>query len=161
MVPPVGSPDGDQPFCIPMLYARSGPVVYIHGSAGSRAERRPPRGVRDCLTLNPPGGSVLARSVFEHSANYESVVVLGQFRTVDDPAERLAAFEAFTEKLLPGRWAEARTPNRKELNATIILALLIGEASVKVSAGGPDDDDSPDAELDVWAGVLPIQTSYG
>src|ERR1700761_1469382 len=112
MMAHVAFADGDQPYCIPMLYARSGPVVYIHGSTGSRAER-------------------------------------------------LAAFEAFTEKLLPGRWAEARTPNRKELNATIILALPIGEASVKVSSGGPDDDDSPDAELDVWAGEVPLRTFYG
>jgi uncharacterized protein len=104
---------------------------------------------------------VLARSVFEHSANYESVVVLGRFRRVEDQAERLAAFEAFTEKMLPGRWAEARTPSRKELSATSILALPIEEASVKARAGGPDDDDSPDAELDVWAGEIPLLTSYG
>ena len=161
MMAHVAFADGDQPFCIPMLYARSGPVVYIHGSTGSRAVRTLARGVPACLTVTRLDGIVLARSVFEHSANYESVVVLGQFRTVDDPAERLAAFEAFTEKLLPGRWAEARTPNRKELNATIILALPIGEASVKVSSGGPDDDDSPDAELDVWAGEIPLRTFYG
>ena len=153
--------DGDQPYCIPMLYTRADRVVYIHGSTGSRAVRTLAGGVPACLTVTRLDGIVLARSVFEHSANYESVMVLGRFHPVEDPAERLAAFEAFTEKLLPGRWAEARTPNRKELSATVILALPIEEASVKVSAGGPDDDESPDAELDVWAGVLPIQTSYG
>ena len=115
--------DGDQPYCIPMLYTRSGPVVYIHGSTGSRAMRTLARGVPACLTVTRLDGIVLARSVFEHSANYESVVVLGRFRPVEDPAERLAAFEAFTEKLLPGRWAEARRPSRKELSATVILAL--------------------------------------
>src|SRR6202000_1885335 len=90
-----------------------------------------------------------------------SVVWLDRSQPVEDAAERLAAFEAFTEKLLPGRWAEARTPNRKELSATVILALPITEASVKESSGGPDDDDSPDAELDVWAGEIPLRTSYG
>lgn len=153
--------DGDQPYCIPMLYTRSGAEVYIHGSTGSRAVRTLARGVPACLTVTRLDGIVLARSVFEHSANYESVVVLGRFRPVDDPAERLAAFEAFTEKLLPGRWAEARRPNRKELSATVILAVGIEEASVKARSGGPDDDDSPDAELDVWAGAIPLHTSYG
>jgi uncharacterized protein len=153
--------DGDQPYCIPMLYARAGQVVYIHGSTGSRTVRSLARGVPACLTVTRLDGIVLARSVFEHSANYESVVVLGRFRRVEDPAERLAAFEAFTEKMLPGRWGEARTPNRKELSATSILALPIEEASVKARSGGPDDDDSPDAELDVWAGAIPLRTSFG
>jgi nitroimidazol reductase NimA-like FMN-containing flavoprotein (pyridoxamine 5'-phosphate oxidase superfamily) len=153
--------DGDQPYCIPMLYTRAGRVVYIHGSTGSRALRTLARGVPACLTVTRLDGIVLARSVFEHSANYESVMVLGRFRPVQDPAERLAAFEAFTEKLLPGRWGEARTPSRKELSATVILALSIEEASVKARSGGPDDDGTPDAALDVWAGVIPLTASYG
>lgn len=161
MMAHVAFADGDQPYCIPMLYARAGRVVYIHGSTGSRAVRALARGVPACLTVTRLNGIVLARSVFEHSANYESVVVLGRFRTVEDPAERLAAFEAFTEKLLPGRWAEARAPNRKELSATVILALPVEEASVKESSGGPDDDGTPDAELDVWAGEVPLRTFYG
>src|ERR1700743_3278524 len=152
---------GEQPHCIPMLSTRAGPVVYIHGSTGSRALRTLASGVPACLTVTRLDGIVLARSVFEHSANYESVVVLGRFRTVEDPAERLAAVEAVTEKLLAGCWAEARPPNRKELSAPVILALPITEASVKESSGGPDDDDSPDAELDVWAGEVPLRTSYG
>ena len=153
--------DGGQPYCIPMLYARSGQVVYVHGSTGSRAVRTLAGGAPACLTVTRLDGIVLARSVFEHSANYESVVVLGRFRPVDDPAERLAAFEAFTEKLLPGRWGEARTPSRTELSATVILALPTGEASVTAREGGPDDDESPDAQLDVWAGAIPLSTSYG
>ena len=153
--------DGDQPYCIPMLYTRAGQVVYIHGSTGSRAVRTLAGGVPACLTVTRLDGIVLARSVLEHSANYESVVVLGRFRPVEDPAERLAAFEAFTEKLLPGRWGEARTPNRKELSATVILALPIEEASVKARSGGPDDDETPDADLDVWAGVVPLAASFG
>jgi nitroimidazol reductase NimA-like FMN-containing flavoprotein (pyridoxamine 5'-phosphate oxidase superfamily) len=153
--------DGDQPYCIPMLYTRADRVVYIHGSTGSRAVRALAGGVPACLTVTRLDGIVLARSVFEHSANYESVMVLGRFHPVEDPAERLAAFEAFTEKLLPGRWGEARTPNRKELSATVILALPIEEASVKARSGGPDDDETPDAELDVWAGSIPLTTAYG
>ena len=153
--------DGDQPYCVPMLYARAGQAVYIHGSTGSRTVRTLARGVPACLTVTRLDGIVLARSVFEHSANYESVMVLGRFCPVGDPAERLAAFEAFTEKMLPGRWGEARTPNRKELSATVILALPIDEASVKASSGGPDDDETPDADLDIWAGVVPLHTTFG
>jgi hypothetical protein len=152
--------DGE-PRCIPMLYARVGDTVYIHGSTASRMIRLLAGGAPACLTVTLLDGLVLARSAFEHSANYESVVALGHFHAVEDEAERVAAFEAFAEKLLPGRWREVRGPNRKELNATTILALTIEEASAKVRTGPPDDDDSPDAELDTWAGVVPIITSYG
>jgi hypothetical protein len=94
--------------------------------------------------------------VFEHSMNYRSVVVLGTATPVDDPDEKLVALQAFTEKLLPGRWDEARTPNRKELRSTSLLRLPLDEASAKIRAGGPDDGTSPDAELDVWAGHVPL-----
>ncbi len=153
--------DDGVPYCIPMLYARADHEVYIHGSTGSRAVRALARGGPACLTVTRLDGLVLARSVFEHTANYESVVVLGAFRVVEGAAERLAAFEAFTEKLLPRRWSEARAPSRKELSATIILAMPLREASVKARTGGPDDDDSADAELDIWAGVIPITASFG
>jgi hypothetical protein len=106
-------------------------------------------------------GLVLARSAFEHSANYQSVVLFGRLEEVPDPNARMAAYEAFTEKLLPGRWDEVRQPSRKELKATTILALPIDEASAKVRTGPPDDDDSEDADLDTWAGVVPIVRSFG
>jgi nitroimidazol reductase NimA-like FMN-containing flavoprotein (pyridoxamine 5'-phosphate oxidase superfamily) len=153
--------DGQQPYCIPMLYARVGDRVYIHGSTASRAMRALAGGAAACLTVTIVRGLVLARSAFEHSANYESVVALGVFQPVEDAAERLAAFEAFTEKLLPGRWNEVRGPSRKELKAPTILALTIDEASAKVRSGPPDDDDSADAAIDTWAGVVPILTSFG
>ena len=153
--------DDGVPYCIPMLYARAGDEIYIHGSTGSRAVRTLARGGPVCLTVTRLDGLVLARSVFEHTANYESVVVLGAFRVVEGAGERLAAFEAFTEKLLPRRWSEARAPSRKELSATVILAMPLQEASVKARTGGPDDDDSADAELDIWAGVVPITASFG
>lgn len=153
--------DRDQPCCIPMLYARVDDRILVHGSSASRAMRTLAGGAAACLTVTTVRGLVLARSAFEHSANYESAVVFGRFEIVEDPAERLAAFEAFTEKVLPGRWSEVRPPNRKELKATIILALTIDEASAKVRTGPPDDDDSVDAALETWAGVVPIVTVFG
>jgi uncharacterized protein len=153
--------DGGQPFCIPMLIARLDERLYIHGSSASRALRMLAAGARVCVTATRFDGLVLARSAFEHSANYESAVVLGCFHRIEDHAERLVALEAFTEKLLPGRWREVRPPNRKELKATAILAMPIEEASVKVRSGPPSDDDSADAALDTWAGVIPIVTSFG
>ena len=150
-----------QPCCIPMLYARVGDRIYVHGSRASRLMRTLAAGAPACLTVTLVHGLVLARSAFEHSANYESTVVFGRFDQIDGEDERLAAFEAFTEKLLPGRWREVRPPNRKELKATTILALPIEEASAKVRSGPPNDDDSPDAALETWAGVLPLVTSFG
>jgi hypothetical protein len=118
-------------------------------------------GVPACVTVTVIHGLVLARSVFEHSANYDSVVAFGRFERVEEEADRLAAFEAFTNRLLSGRWDEARQPNAKELKATTILRMPLGEVSLKRRIGPPSDDDSPDAELDVWAGVIPILTSFG
>jgi nitroimidazol reductase NimA-like FMN-containing flavoprotein (pyridoxamine 5'-phosphate oxidase superfamily) len=153
--------DGGDPVCIPMLYARIGDAVCIHGSVGSRAIRILAGGAQSCLTVTLLDGLVLARSAFEHSANYESVVAFGSFAPVERDEDRVVAFRSFTEKLLPGRWAEVRRPNAKELRTSAILALQLDEASVKVRTGPPDDDDSPDAALETWAGVLPIVTSFG
>jgi nitroimidazol reductase NimA-like FMN-containing flavoprotein (pyridoxamine 5'-phosphate oxidase superfamily) len=153
--------DRDQAYCIPMLHARVDDAVYIHGSAASRALRVLSTGVPACLTVTLLDGLVLARSAFEHSANYRAAVVLGSFRRIEDPDERLAAFEAFTNKLIAGRWGEVRAPSEQELKATWILALPLEEASVKARTGPPSDDDSPDAALDVWAGVIPLRTVFG
>jgi hypothetical protein len=109
-----------------------------------------------CLTVTLLDGIVFARSVFEHSMNYRSVVVLGEAAAVQERDEKLAALEAFTEKLLPGRWAEARPPTPTELKATSVLRMPLDEASAKIRDGGPEDGDTPDAELDVWAGHLPL-----
>ena len=152
--------DGDV-YCIPMLFSRVEDRVYIHGSVASRTLRSLAAGARSCLTVTVIDGLVLARSVFEHSANYESVVAFGQFAAVTDSAERLAALEAFTEKLLPGRWSEVRTPSPKELRRTTILTMQLSEASAKVRSGPPDDDETPDAAIDVWAGVVPLVASFG
>jgi uncharacterized protein len=153
--------EDEQPYCIPMLFARVGDDVCLHGSSASRAMRTLAAGVPACLTTTSVRGLVLARSVFEHSANYESAVLLGRFHRIEDDEERLAALRAFTEKLLPGRWDEVRSPSRKELKATAIVAMGIDEATVKIRTGPPTDDESPDAARDTWAGVIPIETSYG
>jgi uncharacterized protein len=145
-----------QPYVIPTLHARVGDRVYVHGSAASRTLRELAAGIPACLTVTLVDGIVLARSVFEHSMNYRSVVVFGTAVAVTEREEKLAALEAFTEKLVPGRWAEARGPNRTELKATSVLRLPLDEASAKIRTGGPDDGDTPDAELEVWAGHLPL-----
>ncbi len=153
--------ENDQPYCIPMLYARLGGDVYIHGSTTSRTVRVLASGVAACLTSTLIDGLVIARSAFEHSANYRAVMLLGSFRRVDGSQERLAAIAGFTNKLIPGRWGEVRQPSLKELNATVILAMPILEASVKIRTGPPTDDHSADAEADIWAGILPIRASFG
>jgi uncharacterized protein len=147
-----------QPFVIPTLHARLGDRLYVHGSAASRTLRALSESIPACATVTLVDGIVLARSVFEHSMNYRSVVVLGLATPVTAPDDKDAALEAFTEKLLPGRYADARPPTRKELKATSVLSLPLDEASAKVRTGGPDDGDTPDAELDVWAGHIPLVT---
>ena len=145
-----------QPFVIPTLHSRIGDVLYVHGSAASRTLKSIAEGVPVCVTVTLLDGIVLARSIFEHSIDYRSVVVLGSARLVDDPEEKLAALHAFSEQVLPGRWDDCRPPSDQEVKATSILALPLTEASAKVSAGPPEDADSPDGALDVWAGNIPL-----
>ena len=149
-----------QPFAIPTLHARVGDVVYVHGSVASRALRTVGSALPACLTVTLLDGLVLARSVFEHSVNYRSVMLLGTLTAVGD-GEKVVALEAFTEAVVPGRWAEARPPSRKELAATDVLAMPIVEASAKIRTGGPDDGDGPDADLPVWAGTVPLERRWG
>jgi nitroimidazol reductase NimA-like FMN-containing flavoprotein (pyridoxamine 5'-phosphate oxidase superfamily) len=148
------SPDG-QPFVIPTLYARVGDTIYFHGSAASRMLRGAATGIPVCITVTLTDGLVLARSVFNHSMNYRSVVALGKAMLVDQPAEKLEALRAFTEKILPGRWEDARQPNDKELKATSVLKLPLTEVSAKIRSG-PVQDDDEDYALPVWAGIVPL-----
>lgn len=150
-----------QPFVIPTLHARLGEEVYVHGSAASRTLRALGAALPVCLTVTLLDGMVFARSMFEMSANYRSVVVLGEARPVTEPEEKLRALEAFSEQVLPGRWREARKPTRQEIKATAVLALPLDEASAKVSGGGPDDGEGEDAALDVWAGHVPLRLVAG
>jgi nitroimidazol reductase NimA-like FMN-containing flavoprotein (pyridoxamine 5'-phosphate oxidase superfamily) len=154
----VTGPEG-QPFVVPVGYARDGHRVLFHGSTGSRLFRGLAEGAPTCLTVTLLDGLVLARSTFESSMNYRSVLVLGSC-SVLRAGEKLAALELITHHLLPGRWAEARHPSRKEVAATTVLALPLTETSVKVSAGPPDDQED-DIKLPVWAGTVPITERFG
>jgi uncharacterized protein len=144
-----------QPFVTPTLHARSGDIVYLHGSTASRTLRALAAGAPVCLTVSLLDGLVFARAAMHHSANYRSAMLLGSARLVESPEEKLTALEAIVEHIVPGRWAEARTPSENELKATSVLALAIEEASAKVRTGPPVDDEE-DLSLPVWAGVVPL-----
>jgi len=152
----VGFAADSQPLVIPTLYARLGDAIYLHGSAASRMLHSLSAGVPVCITVTLLDGLVLARSIFNHSMNYRSVVALGQAMLIDDPGEKLRALQAFAEKLIPGRWNDARQPNEKELKATSILKLPLTEVSAKVRTGAVEDDPE-DYALPVWAGVIPLR----
>lgn len=145
-----------QPYVIPTGFARVGDDLYIHGSAASRMMRNLAEGIDVCVTVTLIDGLVLARSAFHHSMNYRSVVILGKAEMVTDAGEKNKALEAFTEHVIPGRWAEVRWPTELELKATTVLRLPITEASAKIRTGDPVDDDE-DYSMDVWAGVLPLR----
>jgi len=149
-----------QPFVIPTGYGRAGDDLYVHGSAASRMLRNLDQGVPVCFTVTLVDGLVLARSIFNHSMNYRSVVVLGAAIAVKDPEEKLHALRAISEHIVPGRWAESRQPNEQELKATLVLRLPISEFSAKVRQGPPIDDEE-DYEFPTWAGVIPFQTLVG
>jgi uncharacterized protein len=144
-----------RPFVIPTIHARDGDNLYIHGSPGSRMLRTTKEGVDICVTVTLLDGLVLARSVYNHSMNYRSVVVLGRAREVTDQEEKLHAMQRVVEHVVPGRWDDARRPNDGELQGTTILSLPLDEASAKIRSGPPTDDDA-DLELPVWAGVIPL-----
>jgi uncharacterized protein len=156
----VGFVADGHPFVIPTGYGRSGDNLYIHGSAASRMLRQLDEGVQVCVTVTLLDGLVLARSIFNHSMNYRSVVVLGTAHAVEDPAEKLQALHLLSEHIIPGRWAESRAPNEKELKATLVMKLPIEEFSAKVRKGPPIDDEE-DMSFPTWAGVLPLNTAVG
>lgn len=149
------------PVVLPTGYGRICDTLYLHGSSANRSMREAAAsGMPVCVTVTHLDGLVIARSVFNHSMNYRSAVIFGLPRRVDDPEEKLAALRAVTEQLAPGQWDVARHPTRKELAATLVLAVPLAEASVKVRSGPPGDADSPDADRPVWAGVLPIRRTF-
>jgi nitroimidazol reductase NimA-like FMN-containing flavoprotein (pyridoxamine 5'-phosphate oxidase superfamily) len=149
-----------QPFVIPTSYGRKDDTLYIHGSSASRMLRSLDKGIPVCVTVTLLDGLVLARSIFNHSMNYRSVVVLGTAVAVTDPAEKLAALNLLSEHIIPGRWADSRQPNEKELKATTALRLPITEFSAKVREGGVIDDEE-DYTFPTWAGVIPLTTVVG
>jgi uncharacterized protein len=156
----VGFAVDDQPFVIPTSYGRHEDVLYIHGSAASRMLRNVSGGTPMCVTVTLIDGLVLARSIFNHSMNYRSVVVLGTGTTIEDREQKLSALRLLSDHIVPGRWSEARQPNEKELKATTILRVPIQEFSAKVREG-PVIDDEEDYAFPVWAGVLPLNLVTG
>jgi len=145
-----------QPFVIPTSYGRAGDNLYLHGSVASRMLRAMKEGVPVCVTVTLVDGLVLARSVFNHSMNYRSVVVLGRATAVEDSAEKTEALRALTEHIVPGRWAGARQPNERERKATLVMRVPITEFSAKVRTGPPIDDEE-DYSFPTWAGVIPLE----
>jgi uncharacterized protein len=160
LVAHVGFAVEGQPYVIPTLHARVEDNVYFHGSSASRTVRALAAGAPVCLTVTLIDGLVLARSAVHHSVNYRSVVVFGQATPIETAGEKLAAIEAFTERLIPGRWDEVRPPTAKELKAIQVFTLPLNEASAKTRSGPPVDDDE-DYVLDAWAGVIPLAMVAG
>jgi nitroimidazol reductase NimA-like FMN-containing flavoprotein (pyridoxamine 5'-phosphate oxidase superfamily) len=149
-----------QPYVIPTAYGRVGDTLYLHASAASRTFRALSRSIPVCATVTLLDGLVLARSAFHHSLNYRSVVVLGEATPVEASDEKIAALRAFTEHVIPGRWADVRGPNAQELKSTGVLALPLTEVSAKVRTGPPIDDEA-DMAIPVWAGELPLRVTAG
>ena len=156
----VGFSIDGQPFVIPMLYGSDRELIYLHGSAASRLMRQLETGLAACLTVTLIDGIVMARSAFNHSMNYRSVVAFGTAKKISDAAQKESALRTMSEHVAPGRWAEVRGPSQKELKATTVLAFHMEEASAKVRTGPPSDDDA-DYALNIWAGVLPLHVTAG
>ncbi|MHB1525643.1 MAG: pyridoxamine 5'-phosphate oxidase family protein [Candidatus Dormibacteria bacterium] len=156
----IGFVVGGVPWVVPTMYARAGDFLYLHGSPVSRMLKTAGSGAEVCVTVTLLDGLVLARSAFSHSMNYRSVMLVGQPELVTAIPEKMAAFKALVEHVVPGRWNDIRPTSTKELRATMVLRLPIREASCKLRAGGPEDP-RQDAELPVWAGVIPVQLAAG
>lgn len=151
------------PVVLPTLYGRIGERLYVHGSTGSRPLRMAGRaepGLPVCLTVTHVDGLVLARSAFHHSLNYRSVVVHGIAHQVTDPDEKRTALDALVDQVVPGRSQDSRPANGKELAATAVLRLDLGEVSAKLRTGGPNDEPE-DLGLPHWTGVVPLHKGYG
>jgi nitroimidazol reductase NimA-like FMN-containing flavoprotein (pyridoxamine 5'-phosphate oxidase superfamily) len=149
-----------RPFVIPTSYVRVEDRLYIHGSAASRMLRSLSDGISVCVTVTLIDGLVLARSAFHHSINYRSVVILGVATAVTGSDQKFSALKAFTEHVVPGRWAHVRQPDEQELKATNVLSLPLAEVSAKIRTGGPKDDEE-DYAIPVWAGELPLRLLPG
>ena len=147
------------PVVLPTAYGRDGDTLYLHGSSANGAFGAAD-GQQVCVTVTHMDGLVCARAVFSHSVNYRSAMVFGTATIVRDDDERWHALEVITDHLIPGRWAAARQPTKKEMAATAVLSLPLTEASVKIRTGMPKDEPE-DYDLDVWAGVLPVAVTFG
>jgi nitroimidazol reductase NimA-like FMN-containing flavoprotein (pyridoxamine 5'-phosphate oxidase superfamily) len=151
--------DGE-PLVLPMVYARVGDRLYLHGALANHLLGTATGSVSVCFSVTLLDGLVLARSAFHHSVNFRSLVLFGPARLVDDPAEKHTAFAALVEHLVPGRSGATRMPSDAEVRSTQVVVLDIDEGSLKVRTGGPIDDEA-DLDLEVWAGVVPAATVFG
>jgi uncharacterized protein len=152
----VGIVSEGSPVVIPMAVARRNDDLLLHGSTASRLTRSLAAGADVCVCISHLDGVVVARSVFDNSMNYRSVVIFGRASPLTEPTDKLEALRTLVEHLIPGRWQEARHPSEKELRATTILTLPLDEASAKVRSGPPQDDEA-DLSLPVWAGEIPLR----
>ncbi len=148
------------PMVVPTTYGRDGDRLYVHGSVASRSLRAANAAQPVCVTVTHVDGVVIARSVFNHSVNYRCAMIYGIPDLLDGDI-KLRALEVLVERIVPGQWNYARRPSAKELAQTSVLALGLDDASVKVSAGPPDDGDGADGQLPVWAGELPLRSIAG
>ena len=147
----------NQPYVIPVCYGREDNKIFFHGAKGSRMFKHLKTGSGICVTVSIVDGLVLARSVFHHSINYRSVIIFGKAEEITGTSEKENALRIITEQIIPGRWGNARKPNKKELAVTSVFSMTLDEVSAKVREGGPLDD-TDDMDLNAWAGVLPLTT---
>ncbi|MDP8999870.1 MAG: pyridoxamine 5'-phosphate oxidase family protein [Myxococcota bacterium] len=150
----------DQPFVLPTTFVRDCERLFVHGAGANRMLSALANGVPACLVVTILDGLVLARSAFHHSMNYRSVLVLGTAREVTDRDEKLRAMALLVDKVSPGRSTQVRAPSDKEIGATAVLSLPLEEVSAKIRLGPPIDDEE-DADLAVWAGVVPLALEAG
>jgi nitroimidazol reductase NimA-like FMN-containing flavoprotein (pyridoxamine 5'-phosphate oxidase superfamily) len=156
LVAHVGFADQDRPMVIPMIFARTGETLYLHGAKATRIAKALGKGVPVCVEVTHVDGLVLARSAFHSSMNYRSVIVHGTARLVTDADEKEKALTAITDHMAPGRWDETRPTTDKEYRSTGVIAVPIEQAAAKIRTGGPVDDEE-DYALPIWGGVVPVR----
>lgn len=161
LVAHVGGLVDGAPVVLPVAYARDGDRLLLHGSTGGGLLRRAAAAAPLSVAVTVLDGLVFARSLYDSSMNYRSAVVFGRAEAVGAGDAKLRALRVLSEHLMPGRWAEVRPPTKRELAGTLVLALPLAEASVKISAGPPSDSDDPPPDPAVWAGVLPLRLVAG
>jgi hypothetical protein len=155
LVAQVAFVENGQAVVVPMIYAREGETIYLHGARKARVIRLLESNKSICLNVTLLDGIVLARSAFNSSMNYRSVTVFGSPRLIEGNADKLHAMKVISEHLMPGRWAELREPHDKEVKMTGVIGVSIDSASAKISAGMPVDEPK-DYAIPIWAGVLPL-----
>lgn len=150
----------ERAYCTPMVYARRGEEILLHGAAGNATLRALRDGAAACVNVSLLDGLVLGRSAFRTSVNYRSVTVFARAREISDTDDKLDALRAIIEAVVPGRWQDVRTPDERELRMTLVLGLALAEVSAKVRSGPPVDLET-DLARDCWAGVIPVRREFG